>query len=66
MSKPHARILQIWDSNQALASATGAKPEAVKKWRQRGRIPSRYWPKVIVAAAVKQKTVTLDMLARAA
>lgn len=63
MKSPHAKILQFWDSAAELADATGAKPEAVKKWRQRGRIPAAYWPAVIAAAGEKKKIVTLDMLA---
>src|ERR1700722_3150680 len=36
----------------AAARLTGVEPEAVRKWRQAGAIPSRHWPAVIAATGL--------------
>lgn len=36
-----------------IAARTGAKPHTIQKWRQRGRIPGRYWADVIDMANAK-------------
>jgi|TARA_Y100001963_G_C6581020_1_gene353414 hypothetical protein len=49
-------IYQVWDHNaEALAADIGEQGVTVRQWRNRGNIPSRYWPKIIKAASVRGK-----------
>ena len=47
-------IYDVWSGNaEALAADIGEQGVTVRQWRNRGSIPSRYWPKIIEAAAAK-------------
>lgn len=53
-------IFAAWDHNaEAMAAAIGEPGVKVRQWRNRGNIPSRYWPRIIAEA--KKKGVKLDM-----
>lgn len=51
-------IYAVWENNaEAMASDIGELGVTVRQWRNRGNIPSQYWPKIIEAAALKGKLV---------
>jgi hypothetical protein len=50
MLKSHADIIDLWPSQEALAAEIGQGAAAVRKWRQRRRIPSDYWLPLVAAA----------------
>lgn len=70
----HVDILDLWPSTKELTADSGAAAESVRKWRQRGRIPSEYWLPIVEAAkrrvaeggpkAESFARVTLELLAR--
>jgi hypothetical protein len=47
-------IYAVWQDNaEAMASDIGELGVTVRQWRNRGNIPSQYWPKIIEAASRK-------------
>jgi hypothetical protein len=47
-------IYDVWDGNaEALASDIEEQGVTVRQWRNRGNIPSPYWPRIIAAAEKK-------------
>lgn len=55
-------IYAPWEGNaSAMADDIDELPVTTNQWRYRGRIPDRYWPKIISAAAEKGHTLTLAM-----
>lgn len=56
-------IFAIWDPFTTMASDLDLPYQQVAKWKQRGRIPSEFWPGVIEAAKAKGRKVTLQQLA---
>lgn len=56
------KLFEIWDSATELAGDIGESHWAVQKWKQRGRIPSDAWPRVISAARRKGKKLSADDL----
>lgn len=49
-------IYDVWQGNaEAMAADIDEQGVTVRQWRNRGNIPSRYWPKIIKAASVKGK-----------
>ena len=60
-------ICQLWRSDAELANDIGEPPTAVQKWRQRNKIPSEHWLKLVRAARRRRfQGVTLASLARIA
>lgn len=58
------KLFGIWDSMTEFATEVGESHWTVLKWKQRQRIPSDAWPKVISAANRKGKNVSAgDLLA---
>lgn len=55
-------IFRLWPSVSELASQIGEKPDTVLRWKLRGRIPERVWPKVIMAAGLMDKPLTVGQL----
>lgn len=55
-------LFQLWDSIPEMAEAVGKTHWSVKKWKQRGRIPSDDWPAVIAAARAKGKKLSAEQL----
>jgi hypothetical protein len=53
-------IYAVWNANaEAMASDIGELGVTVRQWRNRGNIPSRYWPKIIEAAQGRGAKLTL-------
>jgi hypothetical protein len=51
-------IYAVWDHNaEAMAADIGEPGVKVRQWRNRGNIPSDYWPAIIAAAARKGATL---------
>lgn len=45
-------IYEPWDGNaEAMGADIGESGVTVRQWRNRGRIPPRYWPRIIEEAA---------------
>jgi hypothetical protein len=65
-SRPFRAVVDRWPSSDALAVSIGAKPEAVRKWRQRDRIPSKWWLRIIKAAEERGFDVTAHEMAEIA
>jgi len=55
-------LFDCWDSDAKLANDTGLPRERVKKWRQRGQIPNKHWPRVLDALKRKGKKLSADDL----
>jgi hypothetical protein len=53
----HTDIIKAY-GNKAIMAATGAPDRRVRAWRERGSIPSWYWPAIVAAGYA-----TLDSLA---
>jgi hypothetical protein len=59
-------IIDRFDTAESLAREIGEKGVTVRQWRNRGSIPSRYWPKIIAAADRRAVTgITLDAFMQA-
>jgi uncharacterized protein YjcR len=65
MNLTHVAIINLWDSVAELATDIGAKPSSVRKWKQRGKVPSAHWPAMVRAARDRKKKLTIEMLAEA-
>lgn len=62
----HASIISLWPSLAELAHDVDAALPAVRKWKQRGRIPPRYWPTLSKTEIAKQQRVSIEELAQGA
>lgn len=57
-------LLALWPTQEVLASDIGATVPAIRKWLQRGSIPSEYWLALVASAeARKIRAVTFQVLA---
>ena len=56
-------IINLWPSPQELADDLGENLHAVRKWRERGSIPSDRWLDLVEAAKRRHYRVTLNLLA---
>ncbi len=63
MAQTFRDIIAFWPSPDALAAELGAKPETVRKWRQRNRIPANRWLAVIRAAKKGGVDLTAEEMA---
>ncbi len=63
MTQTFKDVIGRWPSPDALAAEIGAKPETVRKWRQRNSIPAEWWTRMIEAARERGDTLTADELA---
>lgn len=53
-----APIFAAWDNNaEAMAQDIGELGVTVRQWRNRGNIPSSYWPRIIEEAAKRGHTL---------
>lgn len=51
-----ASVYAVWDNNaEAMATDIGEQGVTVRQWRNRNNIPPQYWPKIISAAAKREK-----------
>jgi hypothetical protein len=55
-------IFEIWPSIKDMAADLNEKYDTVKRWRNRSRIPSDVWPRIIEKAARKERLVTAAQL----
>jgi hypothetical protein len=55
-------VFACWESLSQMATDVGESHWAVAKWRQRRRIPSNAWPRLIKALKRKGKNVSADDL----
>lgn len=55
-------IFAIWDPLTEMEKDLHLPYQTIMKWKQRGRIPAEYWPKVIEAVKAKGRKVTLQQL----
>jgi hypothetical protein len=63
----HTAIIDLWPSIDALSAEVGEKRDTVRKWKERGRIPLRAWPKLTEAAKQRKlRNVTLETLMQGA
>ena len=53
MINSFVKIIDLWGSPANLAQDIDEKHFTVRKWRQRGSIPSPYWQSLIKAAKLK-------------
>lgn len=53
---------KLWPNARVMADAIGGDYETVRKWLQRGRIPSHAWPAIINKSAEAGRPVTADDL----
>lgn len=63
MANTFRDIIGLWPSPDALATELGAKPETVRKWRQRDSIPAEWWFRVLEAAKGRGSDLTADDMA---
>ena len=59
-------IIGLWPSPDALATELGAKPETVRKWRQRDSIPAGWWIDIVEAAKERGNDLSVAEMAAAA
>lgn len=63
----HIAIIELWPSLDVLSEDLDERKDTVRKWRERGRIPSKKWSAVAKAAKKRKiEAVTLEALAGAA
>lgn len=56
-------MIKLWPSPDDLAADVGAKPDTVRKWRTRNRIPPEWWQPIIQAAETRGTRLTASELA---
>lgn len=56
-------VIGLWPSTAVLASDVGEEPDTVRKWKERGRIPSDSWADLAAAAAKRNYPVNVELLA---
>lgn len=59
-------IIELWDSQLAMATDIGARAPAISKWRERDNIPSEWWVRVLATETAKSAGLTADLFARLA
>ena len=60
MAQSFREIIKLWPTPDALAGEIGAKPETVRKWRQRDSIPAEWWLPVIEAGNTAGKDLSAE------
>jgi len=56
------KIIELWDSREAMAADAGAGASTVSKWWQRDNIPAEWWSSVLSTELASQKGVTAEIL----
>ena len=59
-------VVDLWETPEALAADVRAGVAAVRKWRQRNRIPARYWHRLEGTSTAKSRRITVSNLAKIA
>lgn len=65
MQQTHTSIIDLWPSLQEFAADLNVSVDRVRKWRERGRIPSHEWANIVTAASGRGIAVDLSTLAMA-
>lgn len=52
----------VWPNARVMAIDIGEEYDTVRRWRSRGRIPERAWPKIIEKAARREHFITAGQL----
>lgn len=61
--KTFVEVIDLWPNITTLAGDIDAKPDRVRKWRERNAIPSEQWLPLIRAAKARRIAgVTADVL----
>lgn len=64
MDRPHAKLLRLWPTARDLADDLGCCTNAAKTMRQRGKIASAHWLRLVDGARRRGIAgVTLEVLA---
>ena len=50
--KTHRDVIDLWKTRSSMARDLDIKPERVRKWYQRGNIPSDFWVEVSEMAMI--------------
>lgn len=53
---------KVWPNAAVMAIEIGEEYDTVRRWRSRGRIPERAWPKIIEKAARREHFITAGKL----
>lgn len=53
---------KVWPNASVMAIDIGEPYDTVRRWRSRGRIPERAWPKIIEKAARREFLITAGSL----
>jgi hypothetical protein len=53
---------KVWPNASVMAIDIGEEYDTVRRWRSRGRIPERAWPKIIEKAARREILLTAGNL----
>ena len=61
--KNFKEVIGLWDSPAELAGDVGQALAKVRKWKERGRIPSSYWQDLVAAAERRNYPVNIQLLA---
>lgn len=56
-------VIDLWPSTAELASDVGKEADAVRKWKERGSIPSDVWADLVAAAVKRNYPVDVQLLA---
>lgn len=56
-------IVELWPSPDAMAAELGVRVEAVRKWRQRDRIPADLWAAIVDTPTARAARVTVVLMA---
>lgn len=55
-------VIELWESQAAMASDIGAKASAVSKWWQRDNIPSEWWSSILLSKVGTDADLTAGAL----
>lgn len=59
-------VIELWDSQIAMAADVGARAAAISKWRERDNIPSEWWTRVLATEKARTAGLSADLFARLA
>ena len=58
----HLKIIRHWPDTQILADDVQEQRNNVRQWVKRGKIPAKFWPRIVKAAVTRGYPVTFDDL----
>lgn len=54
------KLIDLWDSREAMASDIGAKAYVVSKWWQRKSVPAEWWSPILATDVAAKAGVTAE------